>query len=242
MQNNRAVVLWTGGKDCNLALHETKRRGYEVVRLITFAMQDAQFRAHPVIAMQKQAQALNIPYEVIPVGEPYKRSYEEALRKIKNRCQVETVVTGDIAEINGQPNWITQRSKPAGVSVFLPLWHMKREKILTKLCALGYTIIFSCVKEPWFTDEWLGRKINKETQKELAVLHKEKGVDMCGENGEYHTLVLNGPDYNKRLVIDSFIKEKDNVIMYLKIKNVTLQDKNGLSNPITLGSDVSRSD
>ena len=110
LKNNRAVVLWTGGKDSNLALYEAKNQGYDIIALISFDIGNSRFRAHPVAVMEKQANALGIPHKVIPVNEPYKESYEKAILEIKEDYQIATIITGDIAEIHGNTNWITERN------------------------------------------------------------------------------------------------------------------------------------
>jgi diphthine-ammonia ligase len=225
INNKRAVVLWTGGKDCNLALHEAKKGGYEIIALITFAMGNARFLAHPIYVMEQQAKALNLTHVIIPVHEPFKESYEQAIAGIKATYEIETIVTGDIAEIHGNTNWITDRSEPAGVEVYLPLWHLERTEILQKLLDLNFKTIFSCVKAPWFTDEWTGRSLTAETFAQLKILHQLNGVDMCGEQGEYHTLVLDGPEYICELNIDSFTAKKDNDMMYMEIERISLHKK-----------------
>ena len=224
-ENKRAVVLWTGGKDCNLALHEARKIGYEIVCLVTFAMGDARFRAHPLHFIKQQAQALSIPHAVIPVNESYKKSYENAISEIKKKYNIETIITGDIAEIHGNTNWITDRSKPSGVNVFLPLWHIERGQLLHKILALNFKVIFSCVKAPWFTSDWLGKKLNSGVLDELNSIHKLKGLDICGEQGEYHTLVLDSPEYHSELSIDSFTEKKDAEIMYMEIGNISVREK-----------------
>jgi diphthine-ammonia ligase len=221
----RAIVLWTGGKDCNLALHEARKKGYEIIALITFTMGDGRFLAHPIQVMTQQAKALNLPHVIVPVNEPYKESYEEAIAGIKLMYDIQTIVTGDIAEIHGNTNWITERSAPSGVQVYLPLWHLEREQILQRLIALNFKTIFSCVKEPWFTSEWLGRSLTIETLHQLKILHERNGLDLCGEQGEYHTLVLDGPEYTYRLNIDSYTAQKQEEIMYMEIENLSLNIK-----------------
>jgi uncharacterized protein (TIGR00290 family) len=223
--NKRAVVSWTGGKDCNLALLQAKSMGYEIVCLITFAMDNARFRAHPLTVMKKQAEALGIPHVVIALCEPYKESYEEAILQIKNLYQIDTIVTGDIAEIHGNTNWMTERSKPAQVNVLLPLWHLERSHILNKLFDTGFKIIFSCVKEPWFTSDWLGKELTRDVVPELNKIHEEKDLDICGEQGEYHTLVLDSPLYNNEIVINSFTEQKDDLIMYMEINKISMKEK-----------------
>jgi diphthine-ammonia ligase len=225
MLNRRAAVLWTGGKDCNLALYEAKKAGYDIIALITFAIGESRFLAHPVHVMKQQAQALRITHLIIPVSEPYKESYEHAIAEIKQTHAIATLVTGDIAEVHGNSNWITERSKPCGMEVYLPLWQLKREHLLQQLMELNFKTIFSCVKEPWFTQDWLGRELNGETLEELKLLHENKGLDICGEQGEYHTLVLDGPEYKQELAIDAFVNQKEDALFYMKIGNVVLLEK-----------------
>jgi diphthine-ammonia ligase len=225
VKNKRAVVLWTGGKDCNLALHEAKMEGYDIVSLISFAMYNARFRAHPLSIMEKQSRALGIPHAIVSLMEPYKDSYEEAILQLKIKYQIDTIITGDIAEIHGNTNWITERSKPAGINVFLPLWHLDRQQILQRLFSLNFKIIFSCVKEPWFTSSWLGKELNIRALGSLKLIHKSQGLDICGEQGEYHTLVLDGPLYKHEIIINSFAEQKDESIMYMEMRNVSLKEK-----------------
>lgn len=225
MLNNKAAVLWTGGKDCNLALYEAKKKGYDVTALITFAIGDARFLAHPIHFMKQQAQALNLPHVVILIQEPYEESYEAAIAGLKQSHGIDTLVTGDIAEVHGNTNWITERSKPCGMNVYLPLWHLEREHILQKLINLNFKTIFSCVKEPWFGKEWLGKEVSLEILEQLKTIHQLHGLDICGEQGEYHTLVLDGPEYKQELIIDAYTAQQEDTLMYMKMDRVLLQEK-----------------
>ena len=223
--NQRAVVSWTGGKDCNLALFEAKRMGYEIVGLVTFAMSKPRFKAHPIAIMEKQAEALGIPHVVIVISIPYKVSYENAIVELKRKFDINTIITGDIAEIDGNINWMKECATPGGVNVFLPLWHLNRQQILKKLLELRFKIIFSCVKEPWFSVDWLGKELTYDVVSELIKIHELNGLDICGEQGEYHTLVLDGPFYNNEIVIDSFKTEMNDSIIHMEIKNILITEK-----------------
>ncbi len=222
VSSKRAAVLWTGGKDCNLALYEAQQAGYEIVALVTFMMGNGKFKAHPIDVMRLQAEALGIPYITIPVAEPYKESYEEAIKKLKEDCNIGTLVTGDIAEVHGNSNWITDRSKPAGVQVLLPLWHLDREQLLQRLFSLNFNVIFSCVKEPWFNAEWLGKQLNQASLNELRHI---ENLDLCGEQGEYHTLVLDGPGYDSQIEIGVFSPKKEDEIYYMELEKPVLKSK-----------------
>jgi len=220
--SKQAAALWTGGKDCNLALYEAKAAGYNITSLVTFVMGEGKFKAHPIEIMKLQAEALSLPYFLIPVGEPYKESYEKANKELKEQQGIDTLITGDIAEVHGNSNWITDRSKPAGVNVVLPLWHLDREQLLKRLFSLNFKVIFSCVKEPWFTAEWLGRELNENTVEEMRTIDN---LDLCGEQGEFHTLVLDGPSYKSAIEIESFIPQKEDEIFFMDMKGVSLKHK-----------------
>ena len=113
--NHRAAVLWTGGKDSALALHEAQIAGCSVRCLVTFAPPQPAFLAHPLSIMALQAQALALPHLVWPVREPFADDYEAGVRWLKETRGIDTVITGDIAEVAGHPNWIRERATRLGM-------------------------------------------------------------------------------------------------------------------------------
>jgi len=217
-----AVVLWTGGKDSSLAFYEAKHLGYEVTGLATFVPQAQEFFAHPVSFMKSQSEAIGLPHHTLEIREPFRASYEKAIHSLKTELGIEAVVTGDIAEVEGHPNWIKECSVSSGVDVLTPLWGMNRVDLMNKLLLHRFQIIFSCVKKPWFTIDWLGRELDEACLGDLRTLSAQTGLDICGEQGEYHTLVLNGPFFQKRIRIEKFSKEMKDSLMYLNIQKVSL--------------------
>ncbi len=218
----RTAVLWTGGKDCNLALYEAKVSGYPVFMLVTFIMSKSKFKAHPIRLMKLQSESLGIQHISIPISTPYKDNYEKAIRKLNKEYGIETLVTGDIAEVNGNTNWITERCKPMGVKVILPLWHRDREDILNQLFTLNYKVIFTFVKQPWFDASWLGTVLNDGTQKKFRNI---KNLDHCGEQGEYHTMTLDGPGYRKAISIDAYSTCTENGVSYMNYHKTSFKKK-----------------
>jgi diphthine-ammonia ligase len=220
----KASVLWTGGKDSALALYEAVLSGYEIVNLVTFIPDGADFMAHPLFFMEVQAQALGLSHRTIAISEPFKEKYEKAITSIKREFEIDTLITGDISRVDGHPNWIRECSIPSRMKVLTPLWDLDRRAILNRLVSLGFQVIFSGVKSPWLTEDWLGREITKAAIEQLSNLEQETGLDLCGEQGEYHTLVLDGPPFKKRIEINTFSKGiKDNMI-YMKIEDWTIQN------------------
>lgn len=195
-----AAVLWTGGKDCALALYKAQQAGYKIQYLVTFVPENSNFKAHNLGLIQNQVQAMGVPYLKLTVKPPMKESYENAISTLKSEYNITTLITGDIDEIDGHPtNWIEERAKGTGVSVFNPLWKKDRKDLIHELINNQFEVIFSLVKKPFFTKDWVGRHIDLGTLEELQKLN----IDICGENGEYHSMVLNAPFFKEALQLSS---------------------------------------
>src|SRR5438093_11171519 len=93
-----AAMLWTGGKDCSLALYEAGRDGYDVRCLVTFAPSNPKFLAHPPAFIKMQAQALALPHYILPISEPFEKSYEAALWKLREEMGLTSDITGASVE------------------------------------------------------------------------------------------------------------------------------------------------
>ena len=220
-----AAVLWTGGKDSALALHEARRNGCRVRYLVTFAPPEPDFLAHPIPVMKLQAEALGLPHLVCPVPAPFAESYEAGLRWLKTTMNIDTVITGDIAEVGGAPNWIRERSRPAGMNVLTPLWGRDRLTLLQQLLAARFKVIFSCVKTRWLAAGWVGRPIDEQSVAELRALRRQNGLDLCGEEGEYHTLVTDAPDFHRRVEIGPAAVCERDTLAYLQVSRAELKTK-----------------
>ena len=220
------AVSWTGGKDSSLALYEAEVSGCEINCIVTFAPSQQSFLAHPIAFMRLQAQALGLPHHVINVEEPFEQGYENAITSLKEEHGIDGIVTGDIGEVAGHDtNWMVDRGKRCGIDVLRPLWHRDRFGLLSKLLSLGFKVVFSCVKKPWFTEEWLGKGLSHSSLETLRELSERTGFDVCGEQGEYHTLVSDGPRFRKSIKIVSYSKHVVDSIMYISIENLQLVDK-----------------
>ncbi|MBI2618775.1 MAG: diphthine--ammonia ligase [Ignavibacteriales bacterium] len=220
-----AVVLWTGGKDSCLALYEAQSLGYEIKGLITFAPSNPRFLAHPVHVMKYQAEALQILHRTIEITQPFNEVYKSALRSLKEQRGVSVVITGDIDEIRAHPNWVKECAAFVGIEVVTPLWKRNRKELLEKLITNNFKVIFSCVKRPLLTDSWPGCDLDTKAAERLYEISEETGMDLCGENGEYHTTVLDFPLFRRTIVLNDFSKETKDSMMYLKVKKLSLVNK-----------------
>jgi diphthine-ammonia ligase len=220
-----AAMLWTGGKDSALALFEAGRSGFDVRCLVTFAPPKPDFLAHPLAFMKLQAEALGLPHHVLPVREPFAEGYETHLRAMRSDMGIDAVVTGDIAEVNGSPNWIRERSRPVGMEVHTPLWGRDRQTLLEELLSRRFTVRFSCVKKRWLAESWVGRTLNEPTIAELQIVRERTGLDICGEEGEYHTLVTEGPQFSRAIEVESYSVRATESLAFMEIHQQTLVPK-----------------
>jgi uncharacterized protein (TIGR00290 family) len=220
-----AAMLWTGGKDSALALYEAIQDGCCVRCLVTFAPPEPKFLAHPLAFIKLQAQALVLPHYVLSIHDPFEKSYETALGALRDKMGVNMVITGDIAEVAGSPNWIRERSRPMGMQVHTPLWGRDRLTLLRQLLDNGFQVLFSCVKTGWLGENWIGRELNDTAIADLRKVREQTGLDLCGEEGEYHTLVTDGPHFQRRIVIRSASRRAMDSLAHLEIHELELVEK-----------------
>lgn len=191
-----AAVLWTGGKDSALALF--RAASLNVTELVTFVPPHAEFRAHDLRLMAAQARAIGLPHRQMVVEPPFDDGYERAFRELR-ASGIERVISGDIAEVGGQPNFINAPAERAGLELELPLWGVDRRLHLEQLIALKFEVLLTYVNEPWLGPEWVGRHLDAQALAELSALSRCSGLDVAGENGEYHSMVLGGPGWQGAL-------------------------------------------
>jgi uncharacterized protein (TIGR00290 family) len=204
----KVAVLWSGGKDSSLACYKAIKNKFDVDLIVTFIWENPSL-AHPLSVIKLQSKALQIPFFWAKVTAPYFEAYRETISELKKEYGIEGVVTGDIAYVDSfHGNWIGDVCKGTGVEVIKPLWGLNRSQILEELIGNGFKVIFTCVKQPWFDEKWVGRMLDAQSMKDLKELNEKYGMDMCGEMGEYHTMTLYGPIFKRAVQISEFTKEK----------------------------------
>lgn len=221
----RVAALWSGGKDSSIACYKAMENKQDVAVIVNFIWEKPSL-AHSLSIIKLQSEALRKPYYEAHVKEPYFEEYRKTILKLKQDFKIEAVVTGDISYVdNFHGNWIDDVCKGTGVDVIKPIWELERAAILDELVSKGFKPMFTCVKEPWFTEDWLGRMLDTQAIKDLNDLHKKNGVDLCGEMGEYHTMVLDAPFFDKKIRISKYTKEKFNEAFILNPKQASLESK-----------------
>lgn len=212
---SRVIVLWSGGKDAMQALCHAREQGHEAVALVTFAPPNPNFLAHPLTLVRRQAEALGLPHRLITIEAPFEQSYEQALADLRREWQIEGVVTGDIDRVDGADNWIRARCKPLGLAVHQPLWQQSRAALLTDLLARGIRAHLSCVDRRVLGPDWVGRVLDAATLAELQQLAAAQGFDASGEQGEYHSMVTDGPGFAAPLTLEGWRVAHQDHLAYL---------------------------
>lgn len=206
----KAAISFTGGKDCHLALQRCLDANLTVVCGASFFPPGKKFNAHRLEWQRIQGEAMDIPLVDCPLmglenSSPldYAAAYAAAIRKLHEEYDVEILVTGDIDYVgNSNDNFLQKvvtKYDCHGVKVLLPLWQQSRNELLQEMLDNHqFHICFCCVKSPHFDASWIGRRLDQGAVREMEDKVPD-GLDLTGENGEYHTMVINGPMYKTPL-------------------------------------------
>jgi len=221
----KVAVSWSGGMESVLSCYKVLKQGYDVAYLAVFVADTWPAFCHPLPIMELQAKSLGIPLLKLRVKEPYEKSYNEAISKLVD-MGIEGIVTGDIYVVDDlHGRWMDKVTEGLDISVIMPLWEKDTSKVLDDEISSGFRSVFTCLGRQWFTEEWLGRELNKNSVKDLKALAKETGMDPCGENGEYHTMTIDGPIFKETIEISKFSKEKTDTRLFIKINEYCLKPK-----------------
>jgi diphthine-ammonia ligase len=221
----KVFASWSGGKDCCLALYRAKAAGMNVRYLANMVTEDGKRScSHGISAaiIKTQAEALGIPIAQRPTtSETYKGVFIKLLHDFK-REGIEGGVFGDIDFVPHR-EWIEKICGVAAITPHLPLWQEDQAKLMEEFIAAGFTAVVVAVKADLLGKEVLGRIIDRKFLAYIAGLNK--GITPCGEAGEFHTLVIDGPLFNKRLEITESEKVSRGDHHFLEILDLKLKMK-----------------
>jgi diphthine-ammonia ligase len=190
---------WSGGKDSCSAYWKATSQGLKVSHLLNFINADStKAMSHgldsKLIALQAQAMGLPILQQKV-TWDTYEAGFKDALAKLKLKG-ITGLVTGDIY-LQEHKDWIDRVCGEVGVKALLPLWGIDSDRLLNDFMEAGFKAIIVSVKAKFLGKEWLGRQVDKKLASEL----KELSIDVCGEAGEFHTFVYDGPPFKKPVKI-----------------------------------------
>ena len=179
--SNKFVLSYSGGKDCILALYRKIEQGDIPVALLTTVKKSSE-----------ETWTHGLSFDLL---EQYEDVFEEKLREAK-KMGATSVVYGDI-DIAHHKQWGIDRSKNAGLDYEFPLWQEDREKLVYEVIDSGFKAVIKKVNLDYLSEDFLGKTLTKELIEKI----KSQGIDPCGENGEYHTFVVDGPIFDYKIDI-----------------------------------------
>lgn len=225
-----AISSWSGGKDSCLAYYKALKEGVRVTHLLNFISRESKrgcFHGLEGRLLKFQADLIGAPLtqkEVSPDMSKYEAEFKEAVTEFKDKEKINSMVFGDIYLLEHQ-SWVDRVCNDLGIKAVEPLWDNDPEKIIDEFIGAGFEAVIVSCKADCMDSEFIGRTINKELVKGL----KKRGVCPCGEKGEYHTLVIDGPIFKKRIMItESQVIKKEGFWShwFLDIKDYKAVEKN----------------
>jgi len=190
-QPTSCALSFSGGKDSMLALDRAIRRGWPVSYLLNLydeASQRVRFHGVRLTLIQAQADALGIPLLSKPTRpETFEQVFLAALDELHERG-VDAILFGNIhlADVRA---WYEERTTGRGLLHLEPLWGEPVEALAREVIQRGYHAILTSVELARAKDVWLGQPLSDALLAEFT----QSGIDLCGERGEYHTFVSDGP-------------------------------------------------
>ena len=195
----KAFFNWSGGKDSALALyHAQKNKEYSVEKLVTnINGKHRRVSMHGVREelLEEQAASIGLPLQrIILPEEPSMQEYEELMKEnlglLKNESYTHAIF-GDIF-LEDLKKYREQQLAMLGFTAVFPIWKRDSVDLIHEFIDLGFKTILVCIKADVLPKEFAGRIIDKDFLKDLP-----KNIDACGENGEFHSFVFDGPVFSR---------------------------------------------
>ncbi|MBW3637546.1 MAG: diphthine--ammonia ligase [Armatimonadetes bacterium] len=190
MNRQPACLSWSGGKDSMLALWKARQNGFDVRVLLSMLEENGERnRSHaiPRALLEQQAQAIGAELMTRAASwADYERQFSEALCELRERG-ITDAIFGDI-DLQAHRDWEEKVCAASGFTAHLPLWNIERRAAVAQFLELGFRATVICVDHRWLDASFCGREFDASFLRDLPA-----SVDWCGENGEFHTFVFDGP-------------------------------------------------
>jgi uncharacterized protein (TIGR00290 family) len=224
----KVFISWSGGKDCSLAYYRAQRDGLDVHCLASMITEGTErlwpHHLTPEV-LSLQAEAMDVPLILRrATAETYAEKYRQMLKDFRAEG-LSGGVFGDVSIGNGlaeeHRRWVDDVCLPEGITPHRPLWGQGREELITDLIESGFEAIIIMADDKLGKD-FLGRKLNWDLLQELKLRYE---LSPTGEVGYYHTFVIDGPNFKKRLQILEADKVFANGFWFLDITRCALSLK-----------------
>ena len=198
----KVILSWSGGKDSALALYELREsQDYEIAVLLTTVTQDYdRISMHGVrrILLERQAESLGLPLEKVFISkDTSNQEYESKIREVLVKYQtagVRCVVFGDIFLEDLRKHREDNLSK-IGMEGIFPIWKRDTAELAHTFIDLGFKAVITCIDSNVLDKIFIGKAFDEQFLSKLP-----SAVDPCGENGEFHSFVYDGPRFQERIL------------------------------------------
>ncbi len=195
----KVISLWSGGKDSCLACYRAKSKGYNVMGILNFTTSlETSSLSHGLSAevIGRQAKMTGMPFfqKAMPKG-GYRDEFKRLIEEWKRTKGIEGIVFGDIY-LESHKEWIDDVCQELRVTPVMPIWTKDTDGLTNEFINFGFKAIIVATRADKLGQEWLGREIDTSLLKEFEAMGN---IDPCGENGEFHSFVYDGPLFKEKV-------------------------------------------
>jgi diphthine-ammonia ligase len=226
----KVAILYSGGKDSNMALLYALKKGWKVEALIAVKPRntEAYLWHYPTVEWTLlQSDALGIPVILVKSNNIGPEKEAQGLEQVFKKIDIDALVLGGVGLQKTQIKAIENVAKKFGIKLVVPYANYSSETLLRKEIESGIEAVIVNVAVDGLGSEWLGKKIDRKSVEEIIELSKKFGFDPLFEGGHADTFVLDAPFFKKRIELIKTEKVWDSKTNsgYLVIKEANLVDK-----------------
>ncbi|MGV0887147.1 diphthine--ammonia ligase [Acinetobacter venetianus] len=197
--HRRSIVSFSGGKDSSLALYHALQSGTVIGLIVMLEEQGQRSRSHatPLDIIQAQADAIGLPvFMTSSSWADYEDKFIDLMKQAKQQG-AEVLVTGDL-DMPQHGCWHDRVTQQVGLKLGMPLWLRPHREVVEEFINLGFrSVVVTVNLKLGMKVEDLGKILTLEYIQEL----ESRDIDPCGEGGEFHTTVIDGPIFNKAIPV-----------------------------------------
>ncbi|MBP1750007.1 MAG: hypothetical protein H6Q52_2546 [Deltaproteobacteria bacterium] len=220
---DKAFCSWSGGKESALALYRAMRSGVNVARLVNMVTEDGSHsRTHGLSAglLVLQAESIGIPIIQRPATwDTYEQEFKDVLREMPQKG-IHRGIFGDI-DLEEHRTWVERVCSECSIIPSLPLWTESRDDLLSEFIRAGFKASLVAVNKRYLDESWIGREIDNAFVRDIRA--QSTHVDICGEAGEYHTFVYDGPIFKRPVSFEKGPVRSDGDHFFLDIRNGSIK-------------------
>ena len=226
----KVAVMFSGGKDSVHAVKYCKEKEWDIQALIAVKPKNTEAYLYHYATVEwtsLSAEALGTPLVYLKIDKIGAKEEAEELRSVFKNLQIDAVVLGGVGLQETQIKEIERVANEFGMKLIVSHKDYSSEQLLEEEIESGFDIRITDVAAEGLGPEWLGRKLDKESVKELKEASKKFGFDPLGEGGQFNTFVVDGPLFNKKIEFRNSEKvwDKETGSGYLDVKEAVLVEK-----------------